>query len=276
VQPVLGWWGGGWTIASWNCCKDGNVTHSDPVSVSTGDVLYGYASGTNCGADGDCSDWEIYTGDKTTGKSTTLNSSSFGQIFDWSFGAVLEAYGIDHCAQYPADGKATFSNIAVRKVNGSSASIAWPSGTADTSPSCSYAYRASGATVTLTTTPTIQTFPNAPTHCGVLNADEGLAVGQTLTSCDGRFTLTMQSDGNLVLYQGPSALWATNTAGSSGYAAFLQGDGNFVLYDAGGKPIFASGTNGHSGSRLELQNDGNLVVYDPANRPLWGSGTCCH
>jgi Phosphate-induced protein 1 conserved region len=114
-----------------------------------------------------------------------------------------------------------------------------------------------------------------PSGCGVLRAGQGLTVGQTLGSCDGRFQLAMQYDGNLVLYQGTSALWASNSYLSTGYSAVMQNDGNFVLYDVNQRPLFASNTWGRPGSALALQNDGNLVVYDTSGRPLWASNTCC-
>jgi hypothetical protein len=114
-----------------------------------------------------------------------------------------------------------------------------------------------------------------PGGCGRMAAGQGLTVGQTLRSCDGRFQLAMQFDGNLVLYQGGSALWSSNTYTSTGYAAVMQNDGNFVLYDVNQRALFASGTWGRPGSTLALQNDGNLVVYDSGSRPLWASNTCC-
>ena len=58
--------------------------------------------------------------------------------------------------------------------------------------------------------------------------------------------LTMQSDGNLVVYstQG-EAMWASDTAGNPGAFVNFQDDGNFVIYKhaPGGKQaIFATGT----------------------------------
>ena len=85
----------------------------------------------------------------------------------------------------------------------------------------------------------------------------------------------MQLDGNLVLYQGATALWATGTWGTTGFEATQQSDGNFVLYDMTGRAMWAAGTWGHPGSRLAVQNDGNLVVYSSSNQPLWASNTCC-
>ena len=44
LQPVLGWnsdFIDEWGIASWNCCVKGTTFESSPVSVKTGDTIYG-------------------------------------------------------------------------------------------------------------------------------------------------------------------------------------------------------------------------------------------
>jgi hypothetical protein len=76
---------------------------------------------------------------------------------------------------------------------------------------------------------------------------------QLLSDCTGVNTLTMQSDGNLVL---------------SDYDLF----GNPGIY-------WDSATGGNPGAFLNVQDDGNLVVYqygsttETANNALWASGT---
>lgn len=117
-------------------------------------------------------------------------------------------------------------------------------------------------------------------NCG-LNPGEGLGNGESLISCDRRFRLTMQTDGNLVLYQeGAGALWWTGTQGNSGrnVSAFMQTDGNLVVYAnpwSSWVPLWHAGTWGQPGSRLALQDDGNLVIYNPSNNWIWASHTCC-
>jgi lysozyme len=116
--------------------------------------------------------------------------------------------------------------------------------------------------------------PAPATACGGLAPGQGLVAGESLSSCDGRFSLSMQTDGNLVLYRnGAGAVWSSHTYGSDGYAAILQGDGNFVLYGAHSNPLWASVTSGHAGATLALQADGNLVVYGPGGKALWASNT---
>jgi hypothetical protein len=116
--------------------------------------------------------------------------------------------------------------------------------------------------------------PPKPTGCGHIAPGQGLTAGETLESCDGRFTLAMQTDGNLVLYRGDAgALWDTGTNGRGGYVVVMQGDGNFVVYGHDSNALWASGTNGHGGASLALQTDGNLVVYGTNSAALWASGT---
>src|SRR5579883_2475512 len=88
------------------------------------------------------------------------------------------------------------------------------------------------ATPKPTATPTANPVPTAtkplpPTQCGKITAGQGLVPGQTEQSCDGRFTLSMQTDSNLVLYMGTTALWATNTVGSNAAEVIMQSDGIF-------------------------------------------------
>lgn len=117
--------------------------------------------------------------------------------------------------------------------------------------------------------------PPAPTSCGMIAEGQGLGVDGSVSSCDGRFVLVMQGDGNLVLYQhGVGALWASNTYGSGSQIAVMQGDGNFVVYAGGYRPTFYTGTSGHAGAFLAVQDDGNVVVY-AGGAALWSSGTCC-
>ncbi|MFT3839921.1 MAG: GH25 family lysozyme [Myxococcaceae bacterium] len=112
----------------------------------------------------------------------------------------------------------------------------------------------------------------APTGCGAIQSGTGLAKGSSITSCDGRFSLVMQSDGNLVQYSNGIAMWATMTQ-QHGEVTVMQGDGNLVVYDAGGCAIWASKTDGHNGASFAMQDDGNLVIYDTGSHALWSSGS---
>jgi hypothetical protein len=104
-----------------------------------------------------------------------------------------------------------------------------------------------------------------------LNAGEGIERGQSLWSANGRYRLRLQDDGNLVLYDGDAALWASDTVGAIIHYGQMQEDGNFVL--TGGGPVWATGTDRNPGASLLLQDDGNLVVYARGGRALWHTNT---
>ena len=111
---------------------------------------------------------------------------------------------------------------------------------------------------------------------------QSLLPGQTLQSDYGVYTLTMQSDGNVVLRNNESTpLWRTGTGGGQFNPRdfIMQTDGNLVLYDTSGQARWNSKTQGNPGAFLNVQADGNLVVYragstgQTANGALWASGT---
>jgi len=272
LQPVLGWYGGGWTIASWNCCRDGVTWHSAQIAVAPGDTITGTVDGRNCDGRGVCADWRIVTASPRG--ATTLDTTAFGEVLDWAFAAAFEGYGVDDCAQYPASGGVALRNVATRSTSGGAVSPAWSSFVADVSPRCDVGTGVSGATASVGWWPARVAKPAPPARCGRLDPGQGLVAGQRVSSCDGRFALVMQTDGNLVLYQGRTPLWASNTWGTPGFVAVMQGDGNPVVYDRTARPQWAAGTWGHAGAWLAVQDDGNLVVYE-GNRPLWASNTCC-
>jgi hypothetical protein len=122
--------------------------------------------------------------------------------------------------------------------------------------------------------------PAQSTSCGRLNANQGLSQGASLSSCDRRFKLTMQLDGNLVLSWGTIALWSSNTSGWGNLVmCVMQGDGNFVVYNRANSPatpLWASNTFNNAGNYLVVQNDGNMVVYDASAIQLWASNTGGH
>ena len=72
---------------------------------------------------------------------------------------------------------------------------------------------------------------------------EKLERGQSLTSRNGAYTLTLQDDGNLVLAAQGQAVWATGTNGQDAQRLEVQEDGNCVLYTSD-KPIWHTDTKG--------------------------------
>jgi hypothetical protein len=100
---------------------------------------------------------------------------------------------------------------------------------------------------------------------------EKLERGQSLTSRNGEYTLTLQDDGNLVLAARGQAVWATGTNGQDAERLEVQKDGNCVLYTSD-KPIWHTDTKGAKDVRLLLQDDRNLVLYG-FDGPAWSSNT---
>jgi nucleoid-associated protein YgaU len=104
-----------------------------------------------------------------------------------------------------------------------------------------------------------------------LTGGQKIVKGESLTSSNGAYTLTLQDDGNLVLASRGHAIWATDTEGQDVVRAEVQGDGNFVLYTAD-KPVWHTDTKGKKNVRLVLQDDRNLVLY-AADGPAWSTKT---
>lgn len=104
-----------------------------------------------------------------------------------------------------------------------------------------------------------------------LTAGQKLVRGESLTSNNGAYTLTLQDDGNLVLASRGQAIWASGTDGQDVVRAEVQPDGNFVVYTAD-KPVWHSHTQGKKDVKLVLQDDRNLVLY-AADGPAWSTKT---
>jgi subtilisin family serine protease len=108
----------------------------------------------------------------------------------------------------------------------------------------------------------------------LITAGQRLQPGQAVASPNGRFVFTYQTDGNLVLYNYGTAIWAINCwpqcrdLGAPGVAT-MQSDGNFVVYNAGGGAVWHTVTYGNPGAYLAVQDDGNLVVYSSSGAVLW-------
>ena len=97
--------------------------------------------------------------------------------------------------------------------------------------------------------------------------------GDTIISQNNQYSLSMQSDNNLVLYKGTQSIWSTGTSGKgtqgTGYFNF-QPDGNLVVYASTGI-IWSSGTSGSNATSLLLQQNGNLVLYSNIGAVVWST-----
>ena len=119
LQPVLGWnansnLGPVWSIASWNCCYDGNEVYSHHIQVNPGDTIFGSIQSTCSTGTLSCPTWNVVTNDETTGQGTSLQSTpSYSQTFNWAFAGVLEVYNLVQCSDYPPNGQISFSNLSL-------------------------------------------------------------------------------------------------------------------------------------------------------------------
>jgi hypothetical protein len=108
---------------------------------------------------------------------------------------------------------------------------------------------------------------------GTLQTGYALSPGQSVRSMNGDYVLSQQTDGNLVLHQGKTVLWNSETGRHPGGYAVMQTDGNLVVYSKAKKALWHSNTPGHPGASLEVQNDGNLVIYSTAHEAVWSRHT---
>lgn len=124
----------------------------------------------------------------------------------------------------------------------------------------------------------------------VLRPGEYLSVGQSATSLNGWYRLTLEPDGRLVLRATDDGLGRHGLLWSSGPAAstlpmLLMGfDGELALYDtpwpafdgtasdATAAKLWGSGSHSESGAVLQLDDAGALSVVTPQGRALWHAG----
>ena len=109
-----------------------------------------------------------------------------------------------------------------------------------------------------------------------LDAGQQLTKGQNLVSTNGEYRLSMQTDGNLVIYDASNkALWNTKTQGTDAAKLIMQADGNLVLYSDSSKPKWHTQTynRANQGVYAQMQDDGNFVLYTAEKKAIWSSQT---
>lgn len=96
-----------------------------------------------------------------------------------------------------------------------------------------------------------------------------------LESPDARFYVTLQMDGNLVLYHmNGTPLWHSATYMHPYINTLeMQHDGNLVMYDGNGRPYWATNTYMYPGSYAEITNCGEFRVVE-SGIVRWSSNTC--
>jgi hypothetical protein len=120
-----------------------------------------------------------------------------------------------------------------------------------------------------TVTTTVSAGPSA------LMAGQRLSAGQSLTSPDGEYQLTMEANGQLVDHStSGSVLWASDPPSASpGAYAEMEANGDLAIYTGAGGVIWESGTYGAPGAFLSIARFGAVVVGFGSGDPLWAKGT---
>jgi len=126
-------------------------------------------------------------------------------------------------------------------------------------------------------------------ECGILESGGRLSSGKAMASCDGRFSLTMNVDGDLVVRgcgctPAGGSCWSAHSSGHAGAELVMQRDGDLVISGDGcgdgDHSCWSSNSAGHAGAFLKVQNDGNVCILGPectsANGTCWCSDSCCH
>jgi len=104
-----------------------------------------------------------------------------------------------------------------------------------------------------------------------LLAGQVLRTGGTMQSPDGEYHLSMQGDGNLVVYdRNGAAHWADWTFGmGSNLDVRMQPDGDAVVYKPGVGVVWHTGTAGSGADRFRLADDGRPVLEKPDGTVVW-------
>ncbi len=148
LQPVLGWNASGdnsWTIASWNCCINGQAWYGNFVTVKAGDRIFGAMVKVSSTA------WTVYAKDLSQPSlpAATLKKTAIaGQTFDWIFAGALETYGVSSCSQFPSTGPIQFANIKTYAGGSLLSNLPWGVSSGSGSPStCTSAWVVNSTTV---------------------------------------------------------------------------------------------------------------------------------
>ena len=91
-----------------------------------------------------------------------------------------------------------------------------------------------------------------------VSATSSIGVGQSWAT--NRIRMTMQQDGNLVVYnERNKPIWAAMTFGEN-HRAIFQPDGNLVIHNGDDRAIWASKTHEFGGAQMVLRADAKVVI----------------
>jgi len=115
--------------------------------------------------------------------------------------------------------------------------------------------------------------PANPGNKATLNSGESITRSNNMLSPDSQSVLSIENDGNLILYSNFKNVWNTGVVGNGSNRLVMQSDGNLVYYTQNNVALWSSQTSGNTGARLVIQTDGNMVVYSSGGAALWASYT---
>lgn len=105
--------------------------------------------------------------------------------------------------------------------------------------------------------------------CGVLKPGEEIHVEDRVTSCNGKYYIVYQADGNIVEYNANGgAVWATSTYTEPVEKGIMQPDGEFVVYGPNSKRLYGTGTPGNPGAFFWLRDNGTITI-NLGDKVLW-------
>ncbi|MBK5993134.1 mannose-binding protein, partial [Streptomyces sp. MBT58] len=101
-----------------------------------------------------------------------------------------------------------------------------------------------------------------------VSATSSIGVGQSWAT--NRIRMTMQQDGNLVVYNEQNKpIWAAMTFGQN-HRAIFQPDGNLVIHNGDDRAIWASKTHDFGGAQMVLRPDAKVVIVHNG-RVVWST-----
>lgn len=101
---------------------------------------------------------------------------------------------------------------------------------------------------------------------------EQLGAERKLFSADGTAVLTVQGDGNVVIFRLGTLMWQSKTKDPAlSPVLVMQSDGNLVVYSTTGRLLGSYNTYGKGAVAAVLGNDGVLRVQTAAGKAVWAS-----
>ena len=121
----------------------------------------------------------------------------------------------------------------------------------------------------------VQVWAMPPKVPHTLGVGEKLEPGASLVSPNGRYVLTLTTNGNLELREAaasPSSTppWESKSKGNNNPYAELRDKGDFVVVNAANEILWRSETSGSDAVSVQVKNDGFVVLCTKDGQEVWG------